>query len=127
MRCHSHKDDRRNVTWVLIRTSYVCFIFWQFDLRSSEKEKERLSAEVQRLQVLNHNMDDLKRQSQELCSRLSQQETQHNSENEDLRVGTKTKRPNLSAPNSSGLTVLPRILLFRCSVRLWPPSFRTLR
>lgn len=105
----------------------MCFIFWQFDLRSSEKEKEKLSAEVQRLQVLTHDMDGMKRESQELCSRLSQQETQHNCENADLRVGTKTKRSNLSTPNSGGLTVLLRILLFRCSVRLSPPSYRTLR
>lgn len=119
------KDDRRTDQNSAL-ASYVCFIFWQFDLRSSEKEKERLSAEVQRLQVLTHNMDDMKRESQELCSRLSQQEMQHNCENDNLRVGTETKNPTLSAPHGGGLTVL-RILLFRCSVRLSPPSYRKLR
>lgn len=66
----------------------MCFTFWQFDLQSSEKEKEKLAAELQRLQSFAHNMDDVNRETQELCSRMSQQETRQNCQNDDLRVGT---------------------------------------
>lgn len=66
----------------------VCFTFWQVDLQSGEKDKERLSAELQRLQSIGHNMDDVKRENQELCRRLSQQLTLQNCPDDDLRVGT---------------------------------------
>ncbi|XP_018544986.1 calcium-binding and coiled-coil domain-containing protein 2 [Lates calcarifer] len=46
----------------------------QVDLQSSEKEKERLSAELQRLQSIAHNVDEVKRENQELRRSLSQQE-----------------------------------------------------
>ncbi|XP_070846823.1 calcium-binding and coiled-coil domain-containing protein 2 [Chaetodon trifascialis] len=62
----------------------------QVDLQSSEKEKEKLSAEVQRLQGLMHNMDDVKRENQELCRRLSQQETPHSSPDDELKVQRQT-------------------------------------
>ncbi|XP_076616230.1 calcium-binding and coiled-coil domain-containing protein 2 [Chaetodon auriga] len=62
----------------------------QVDLQSSEKEKEKFSAEVQRLQSLMHNMDDMKRENQELCRRLSQQETPHSSSDDELRVQCQT-------------------------------------
>ncbi|KAG8008795.1 Tax1-binding protein 1-like protein B [Nibea albiflora] len=59
----------------------------QVDLQSSEKEKESLAAELQRLQSLTHNMDSMKRENQELCRRLSQQETLQSSDpDDDLRV-----------------------------------------
>ncbi|XP_034049978.1 calcium-binding and coiled-coil domain-containing protein 2-like isoform X2 [Thalassophryne amazonica] len=45
------------------------------DLQTSEKEKERLSAELQRLQRITNNMDQVKKENQELCRRLSEQET----------------------------------------------------
>lgn len=72
---------------------------FQFDFQSSEEEKEKLSAELQRLQSLAHNMDDVMRKSQELCSRLSQQES---SQSEDLKVGH-TER----LPLSQTLTAVP--------------------
>ena len=60
---------------------------WQVDLQSSEKEKERLAAELQRLKSLTHNMDEVKRENQELCKRLSQHETLQSAPNDDLKVG----------------------------------------
>ena len=60
---------------------------WQVDLQSSEKEKERLSAELQRLQSLADGMDEVKKENQELCRRLSQQETEQNLPQDDLKVG----------------------------------------
>ncbi|XP_041818524.1 calcium-binding and coiled-coil domain-containing protein 2 isoform X2 [Chelmon rostratus] len=62
----------------------------QVDLQSSEKEKERLSAEVQRLQSLTHNMDDMKRENQELCRMLSQQETPCSCSDDELEVQRQT-------------------------------------
>ncbi|XP_072230225.1 calcium-binding and coiled-coil domain-containing protein 2 isoform X2 [Leuresthes tenuis] len=58
----------------------------QVDLQSSEKEKERLTAELQRLKSLKHNMDEVKRENQELCKRLSQHETLQSAPNDDLKV-----------------------------------------
>ncbi|KAE8283909.1 Tax1-binding protein 1-like protein [Larimichthys crocea] len=59
----------------------------EVDLQSSEKEKEGLAAELQRLQSLTHNMDSMKRENQELCRRLSQQETLQSSDpSDDMRV-----------------------------------------
>lgn len=73
----------------------MCFTFRQVDLQSSEKEKEGLAAELQRLQSLTHNMDSMKRENQELCRRLSQQETLQSSDpSDDMRVGTKKKVRN---------------------------------
>ncbi|KAM9336442.1 calcium-binding and coiled-coil domain-containing protein 2 [Symphorus nematophorus] len=62
----------------------------QVDLQSCEKEKERLSAELQRLQSLAHNMDNVKRENQELCRRLSEQETPQSCPDEDLRAQCQT-------------------------------------
>uniref|UniRef100_A0A8C9XNJ7 SKICH domain-containing protein n=1 Tax=Sander lucioperca TaxID=283035 RepID=A0A8C9XNJ7_SANLU len=62
----------------------------QVDLQSGEKDKERLSAELQRLQSIGHNMDDVKRENQELCRRLSQQLTLQNCPDDDLRVRCQT-------------------------------------
>ncbi|XP_033975015.1 calcium-binding and coiled-coil domain-containing protein 2 isoform X3 [Trematomus bernacchii] len=62
----------------------------QVDLQSSEKEKERLSVELQKRQSLTHNMDDLKRQNQELHKRLSQQETLQNCPEDNLREKCQT-------------------------------------
>lgn len=56
------------------------FTFWQFDLQSNEKEKERLSAELEQAQSLAHHTDDLKRAQQE------------NGCNDDLKVGTDTRK-----------------------------------
>ncbi|KAM6964464.1 calcium-binding and coiled-coil domain-containing protein 2 [Tautogolabrus adspersus] len=58
----------------------------QVDLQSSEKEKERLSVELQRLQTIPYNMDDLKRENQELTRRLSQLEKLQGCPDDDLRV-----------------------------------------
>ncbi|TNN03324.1 hypothetical protein fugu_000353 [Takifugu bimaculatus] len=52
-----------------------CVQLLKSDFQISEEEKEGLSAELQRLQSLACNMDDMMRKSQELCSRLSQQES----------------------------------------------------
>ncbi|XP_044035998.1 calcium-binding and coiled-coil domain-containing protein 2 isoform X2 [Siniperca chuatsi] len=62
----------------------------QIDLQSSEKEKERLCVELQRSQSLAQNMDNVKRENQELHRRLSQQETVQNCPEEDLRVQHQT-------------------------------------
>ncbi|XP_060950340.1 calcium-binding and coiled-coil domain-containing protein 2 isoform X1 [Limanda limanda] len=48
----------------------------QVDLQSSEKQKDRLDAELQRLTL---NMEEVKRENQQLCRRLTQQETQQQS------------------------------------------------
>ncbi|XP_028989582.1 calcium-binding and coiled-coil domain-containing protein 2 [Betta splendens] len=57
----------------------------QVDLQSSEKEKERLSAELQRLQELLQNVNEVKRENQELHQRLSQQEVVQNSPDGELK------------------------------------------
>lgn len=62
----------------------------QVDLQTSEKEKERFSAELQKLQSLTHNMEDMKRENQELCRRLSQQEAVQNCPDDDLRARCQT-------------------------------------
>ncbi|XP_074518658.1 calcium-binding and coiled-coil domain-containing protein 2 isoform X2 [Halichoeres trimaculatus] len=61
----------------------------QVDLQSSEKEKERLSVELQRLQTVSHNVDDLQRENQELTQRLSHLETM-NSPDDNLRTEYQT-------------------------------------
>lgn len=64
----------------------LCFAFSQVDLQSSEKEKERLSADVQRLQSLIHDMDNMKRENQDLSRRLSLHETVQTGQDDDLKV-----------------------------------------
>ncbi|RVE59898.1 hypothetical protein OJAV_G00193730 [Oryzias javanicus] len=51
----------------------------QADLLSSEKEKERLSAELLKLQNLDQSMDRMKKENLELSGRLLQQDTPPNS------------------------------------------------
>ncbi|KAF1373562.1 hypothetical protein PFLUV_G00240200 [Perca fluviatilis] len=58
----------------------------QVDLQSGEKDKERLTAELQRLQSIAHNADDVKNENQELRRRLSQQLTLQNCPDDDPRV-----------------------------------------
>ncbi|XP_068592828.1 calcium-binding and coiled-coil domain-containing protein 2 isoform X2 [Cebidichthys violaceus] len=62
----------------------------QVDLQSSEKEKERLSAELLRSQSLAHDMDDVKTENQELCRRLARQMTLQSCSDDDLRVKCQT-------------------------------------
>lgn len=64
---------------------------WQVDLQSSRKEKERLAAELQRLQSLTYNVDKMQRENQDLQRRLSVQETQQ-SPSDDLMVRTGSKK-----------------------------------
>lgn len=59
---------------------------WQVDLQSSEKDNERLSAELRRLQTLVQDVGDVRRENQELNRRLSQQEARPDGE---LQVGTR--------------------------------------
>ncbi|XP_026171326.1 calcium-binding and coiled-coil domain-containing protein 2 [Mastacembelus armatus] len=59
----------------------------QVDLQSCEKEKEKVSAE---LQMLTRNLDEVKREKQALCRRLSQQEPSQDSPDEDLKVQYRT-------------------------------------
>lgn len=59
---------------------------WQVDLQSIEKEKGRISAELQRLQSLAHSIDDVKRENRELCRRLSEQGAPQTCPDDDLRV-----------------------------------------
>ncbi|XP_008275988.1 calcium-binding and coiled-coil domain-containing protein 2 [Stegastes partitus] len=62
----------------------------QVDLQSSEKEKDKLAAELQRFQSLTQNMDEVKRENQELCRRLSQQDSLQNSPDDELKVRCQT-------------------------------------
>ncbi|KAM4623973.1 calcium-binding and coiled-coil domain-containing protein 2 isoform 2-T2 [Polymixia lowei] len=55
----------------------------QLDLRSSEKEKEKLSEEVDMLRSVTHNLDDLNRENQQLRRSLSEQETLQNIPDDD--------------------------------------------
>ncbi|XP_073346375.1 calcium-binding and coiled-coil domain-containing protein 2 isoform X2 [Pagrus major] len=57
----------------------------QVDLQSSEKEKERLFTDLQRLQSLTQDMDNMKRENQDLCRRLSQHDTVQTCQDDDLR------------------------------------------
>lgn len=64
----------------------------QVDLQSSRKENERLSAELQKLQSVTQNMDEVRRENQELSRRLeTQQETRQDTsgpDDDDLKVRT---------------------------------------
>uniref|UniRef100_A0A8C6NXY7 SKICH domain-containing protein n=1 Tax=Nothobranchius furzeri TaxID=105023 RepID=A0A8C6NXY7_NOTFU len=51
------------------------FQLLQVDYQSTYKEKEKLTVELQRLQSLTCSIEEVKRENQELCRRLSQQET----------------------------------------------------
>ncbi|XP_075950274.1 calcium-binding and coiled-coil domain-containing protein 2 isoform X1 [Anarhichas minor] len=62
----------------------------QVDLQSSEKEKERLSAELLRSQSIAHDMDDVKTENQELCRRLARQMTLQNCSDDELKVKCQT-------------------------------------
>lgn len=103
------------------RFTYICPFYFQSDFQISEEEKERLSVELQRLQSLASNMDDMMRKSQELCSRLSQQES---CQNENLKVGGNTKDRTFHVPPS--VKCSPRCA-FRRGVKLSPSSWRTHR
>ncbi|XP_056222054.1 calcium-binding and coiled-coil domain-containing protein 2 isoform X1 [Seriola aureovittata] len=60
----------------------------EVDLQSSKKENDRLSAELQRLQGVAHNMDEVRQENQDLYRRLSQQETPQDTagQDDDLKV-----------------------------------------
>lgn len=62
----------------------------QVDLLSSEKENERLAAELQRLKDATHDTEDVRRENRELCRKLSQQETQQDVPDDQLRVQCQT-------------------------------------
>lgn len=83
--------------WGSTGFTYICPFSFQSDFQVSEEEKERLSAELQRLQSLACNMDDMMRKSQELCSRLSQQES---GQKEDLKVWGGRRRQRQDLPCS---------------------------
>lgn len=68
---------------------------WQVDLQSSKNEKERLAAELQRLQSHANNMDKMQRENQDLHRMLSVQETQQNP-SDDLKVRTGLNRTMFS-------------------------------
>lgn len=103
------------------RFTYICPFSFQSDFQISEEEKEGLSAELQRLQSLACNMDDMMRKSQELCSRLSQQES---CQNENLKVGGNDKGRTFHVPPA--VKCSPRCA-FRRGVKRSPPSWRTHR
>ncbi|XP_039990547.1 calcium-binding and coiled-coil domain-containing protein 2 isoform X2 [Xiphias gladius] len=69
----------------------------QVDLQSSEKEKEKLSAELHRLENVERDMDEVKRQNQELSRRLLEQETRQDFQDNDLRVQCQTLASQLQA------------------------------
>lgn len=62
----------------------------QVDLQSSNKEKDRLSIELEKLQSLKNNMDEMQRENRELCRRLSQQDSLQKAPQDDLRVQCQT-------------------------------------
>ncbi|XP_031699149.1 calcium-binding and coiled-coil domain-containing protein 2 isoform X2 [Anarrhichthys ocellatus] len=62
----------------------------QVDLQSSEKKKERLSAELLRSQSIAHDVDDVKTENQELCRRLARQMTLQNCSDDELKVKCQT-------------------------------------
>ncbi|KAK2820714.1 hypothetical protein Q5P01_023673 [Channa striata] len=64
-----------------------CNQLLQVDLQSSEKEKERLSAQLLKL---THDMEALKRENQEFGSRLSEQEGLQSCADDDLKVQVRT-------------------------------------
>lgn len=107
--------------WWSAGFTYICPFSFQADFQISEEEKERLSAELQRLQSLACNMDDMMRKSQELCSRLSQQES---GQNENLKVGGNDKDGTFHGLPS--VKCSPRCALRR-GVKPSPPSWRTHR
>uniref|UniRef100_A0A1A8LQY2 Calcium binding and coiled-coil domain 2 n=1 Tax=Nothobranchius pienaari TaxID=704102 RepID=A0A1A8LQY2_9TELE len=59
------------------------FQLLQVDYQSTYIEKEKLTVELQRLQSLTCSIEEVKRENQELCRRLSQQET---SPQDDVKV-----------------------------------------
>ncbi|KAM9425084.1 calcium-binding and coiled-coil domain-containing protein 2 isoform 1-T2 [Pholidichthys leucotaenia] len=61
----------------------------QVDLQTSEKEKHRLAAELQKMQSLTGNIDEIKREKQELITKLSQKDVQQNPP-DDLKVQCQT-------------------------------------
>lgn len=99
----------------------ICPFSFQWDFQNSEEEEERLSAELQRLQSLACNMDDMMRKSQELCSRLSQQES---CQKENQKVGGNDKDGTFHVPPS--VKCSPRCA-FRRGLKLSPSSWQTHR
>lgn len=63
------------------------FQLLQVDLQSSEKDKARLTAELQKLQSLAESMEEMKKKNQELCSQLAEAEAEagQSSPDEDLK------------------------------------------
>ncbi|KAM6896948.1 calcium-binding and coiled-coil domain-containing protein 2 [Xenentodon cancila] len=74
----------------------------QTDLQNSEKEKERLVAVLQKLQNLGDGMDEVKKENQELYRRLSQQETDQISPQDNLKVQSSAEseymQPDILSP-----------------------------
>ncbi|XP_017292021.1 calcium-binding and coiled-coil domain-containing protein 2 [Kryptolebias marmoratus] len=66
------------------------FQLLQVDFQSSNKEKERVAAELQRLQSLTCSIDEVKRENRELSRRLSEQETMQRTPQDDLKVQCQT-------------------------------------
>ncbi|XP_029933688.1 calcium-binding and coiled-coil domain-containing protein 2 [Myripristis murdjan] len=58
----------------------------QVDLQSSEKEKERLSAELHKLQSLTHSLDELRSENQHLRRSLSLQEPPQNIPDDECHI-----------------------------------------
>lgn len=98
--------------------TYICPFSFQLDFQISEEEKERLSAELERLQSLACNVDDMMRKSLELCSSLLQQES---SQNKNLKVGGNAKDGTFHVPLS--VKCSPRCALRRVLKRS-PSSWR---
>lgn len=59
---------------------------YQVDLQSTTKEKDRISLELQKLQSVKGNMDEVRRENQELSRRLSQQDSLERAPKDDLTV-----------------------------------------
>ncbi|CAL8301166.1 unnamed protein product [Lota lota] len=62
----------------------------EVDLKCSERDKERLSVELNQLKLLTHDMEKLRSENQELHRSLSQQEACHNHPDQDYKAQCNT-------------------------------------
>ncbi|XP_027885363.1 calcium-binding and coiled-coil domain-containing protein 2 [Xiphophorus couchianus] len=66
------------------------FQLLQVDLQSTTKEKDRIFLELQKLQSVKGNMDEVRRENQELSRRLSQQDSLQRAPQDDLTAQCQT-------------------------------------
>ncbi|XP_054898648.1 calcium-binding and coiled-coil domain-containing protein 2 [Poeciliopsis prolifica] len=79
------RDAERELSNALDR-----FELLQVDLQSTTKEKDRISLELQKLQSVKGNMDEVRRENQELSRRLSQLDSLQRAPKDDLMAQCQT-------------------------------------